>query len=1169
MSEPLHLQSPSGLCVQVNANGSIRRIDHRDILLNLFLGTEIEGGPANLYLRRLGTSIEAIPLLGPRSPAVVRLDAHGLRLVGEWSDLRFQVSLVLATSAPAWVWHVRLENTGSRAVRGDRITALDLALSQYAAVRMNEYYVSQYVDYTPLIHADCGAVLAVRQNLAMDGRHPWAVIGSLGHAVTLATHALQLHGLATRAGKIPPGLQAPALPGKRRQHEHSMAVIQDAALRLAPGETATRGFFAWFEADHAAASSPADLMFVDKALALPEASPPSDGGGGTGAGNDAATLFSARPLLASLDLSDAEVTDLFGSERRHVERDGVHLLSFFTAADRHVVLKAKELRVLRPHGHILRSGDRLVPDEASLTTTTWMAGVFNSLTTQGHVGINRLLSTTRSYLGLLRAGGQRIFVELKDGYRLLDVPSAYEMSPNGCRWIYKHRGGVIEVRVWAPSDRHELNLSVAVHRGSPRRFLLSHHVAINGDDGADAVPVLFAQDENGVVIRPIPECDVGRRFPQGFFRIDADRGTTIERVGGDELLFADGQSRQQPFLTIVTAKTAAASLRLTGHLVSSDDTAEPARAGQGGGATPPGAADFGLPTSGGMEIPQPEARGLKPSSNSEGGADESQAEQFWTRMIGPLKLHPAGSGEAAEDVRRLQEILPWFVHNALIHYLAPRGLEQYSGGGWGTRDVSQGPVEMLLALGRAEPVRDLLLRLFKAQNPDGDWPQWFMFFERDRLLRAPDAHGDIVFWPPLALAQYLLATDDASILDSIVPFFHEDGDDHAEHASIWSHVERALAVISARVIPGTHLPAYGHGDWNDSLQPVDPSMRERLCSSWTATLYFQTITTLAKAWRRVGRVDDALRLEAIAPCIAADLQRLLIVDDTLAGFAYFHPDERIDYLLHPRDGDTGMHYRLLPMIHAIINDLLSPEQAATHVGYIKQHLLGPDGARLFDRPPPYQGGPQRYFQRAESTSFFGRENGLMYMHAHLRYAEAMAHYGDADAFFLALRQANPIGIRTVVAAAQPRQANCYYTSSDAAFADRYEAQSRYDEVKTGAVPLDGGWRVYSSGAGLALRLIHECFLGIRKAKSVLSVDPVLPKRLDGLGAEIEVAGKPVYVAYHIAAVGHGPTSLILNGKALPFERAANPYRCGAAQVAMAAVTALLNDQSNTLHVQLQ
>jgi 1,2-beta-oligoglucan phosphorylase len=155
------------------------------------------------------------------------------------------------------------------------------------------------------------------------------------------------------------------------------------------------------------------------------------------------------------------------------------------------------------------------------------------------------------------------------------------------------------------------------------------------------------------------------------------------------------------------------------------------------------------------------------------------------------------------------------------------------------------------------------------------------------------------------------------------------------------------------------------------------------------------------------------------------------------------------------------------MIHAIINDLLTPEQATMPIGYIKRYLRGPDGARLFDRPPPYRGGPQQYFQRAESSTYFGREIGLMYMHAHLRYAQAMARYGDVEAFFLALCQANPIGIRSVVPAAALRQANCYYSSSDAAFADRYEAMAHYDRVKTGEVALEGGWRIYSSGAGIA------------------------------------------------------------------------------------------------------
>src|SRR5262249_21875125 len=156
--------------------------------------------------------------------------------------------------------------------------------------------------------------------------------------------------------------------------------------------------------------------------------------------------------------------------------------------------------------------------------------------------------------------------------------------------------------------------------------------------------------------------------------------------------------------------------------------------------------------------------------------------------------------------------------------------EQYSGGGWGTRDVCQGPVELLLALDRIEPIRDLLVRVLANQNPDGDWPQWFMFFERQRGMRGGGSHGDIVFWPFGVLAPYLQACGEAALLEESVPFFDSRGTDKAERGTVWEHIRRALALIEKRVIPGTSLAAYGHGDWNDSLQPANPAMRASMCS---------------------------------------------------------------------------------------------------------------------------------------------------------------------------------------------------------------------------------------------------------------------------------------------------------------------------------------------------
>src|SRR5262249_1795642 len=145
---PVRIASPSELAFQVNANGSIRRIDRRDVIVNAFLGNEVEGGPTNLFLRRRGPRIDWTPLLGPRSPGAVRRDERGLDVAGEWEGLRFRVSLRLAASAPAWFWHVAVENGGRRVETIDLLYTQDLALMDYGAVRLNEYYISQYVDHT-------------------------------------------------------------------------------------------------------------------------------------------------------------------------------------------------------------------------------------------------------------------------------------------------------------------------------------------------------------------------------------------------------------------------------------------------------------------------------------------------------------------------------------------------------------------------------------------------------------------------------------------------------------------------------------------------------------------------------------------------------------------------------------------------------------------------------------------------------------------------------------------------------------------------------------------------------------------------------------------------------------------------------------------------------------
>ena len=131
-----------------------------------------------------------------------------------------------------------------------------------------------------------------------------------------------------------------------------------------------------------------------------------------------------------------------------------------------------------------------------------------------------------------------------------------------------------------------------------------------------------------------------------------------------------------------------------------------------------------------------------------------------------------------------------------------------------------------------------------------------------------------------------------------------------------------------------------------------------------------------------------------------------------------------------------------------------------------------------DIPLAYHGGSETIFRRGELAAFFGREIGLMYVHAHLRYAEAMDVLGDRQGYGTRPRRQSDRRHRRVDHASL-RQRNAYLSSSDAAFRDRYEARAEWERVKA------AGWRSTAAGEsierpGIYVALVVQHALGVRR-----------------------------------------------------------------------------------------
>jgi 1,2-beta-oligoglucan phosphorylase len=1114
---------PASLHFRFHPNGRLHSLrSGSDLMINLLFGCPLAGGLYRLYVEvEQAGRRDVVPVIGAGSRADFSADDDQAMWRVEQVDIAIAATLVPDPKQTRWSLEVSLENRGTDSVRWRAFHGLDVGLTSPSAARINEAYASQYIDHKALDHPAFGKVVASRQNLAVNGKHPLLLQACLGGCREFATDARDVFGGAiARSEPLPSCLQAggPPLQGTR-QGESSYVALRSEPVTVPSGEESRCSFVGIYADDHHEPSSAKCLEWLGKNGAKHNALPASDTSftkhGPRSAKGVAFSIFDSPRVVHGEAMDEQELKTMFPGAWDVVERSpGGDLWSFFTGDDaRHVVTLAKEAAMARPHATILRSGRGIYPEPDQMTTTCFAAGVFNSLLSSGHPSFHRLLSYPRESLGLIASSGQRIWIRDQSGWLLLGVPSFFEMGLADVRWCYRLPSRTVEVRVAVDTQQSQCRLDARVVSGPAAEFLITHGL-VGGVNEYDE-PAELEIDHQAAVARVRASADsMFRKLDKtAAFKIAVDAPSVGTEIGGAECL--DGGSPNHAMLVVRTKKVSHFGIGITAESCAGDMT---------------------------------------------GVTDDD-----WSGMATALRLR--GRSDA---VSRLNRCLPWFVHNAMIHFSVPHGIEQYNGGAWGTRDVTQGSVEMLLALGRHKTCRQVLLDVFSHQYEDGhQWPQWFMLDPFGKIQQS-HSHGDIPLWPLKALCDYLEASADFGILDEMVAWTrYEDGSLTDRRSALAEHLEDSLAWLRHNCSPGTALLRYKDGDWDDSLQPAKPEFRERLVSSWTVALCYQVLRRLEEVCRRSGRTLAGL--DGFADDVRRDFHRFLVIDGAVCGFFLFDADSAVagQPLLHPADWLTGIRYRLIPMTRSMLAGLFTPEEAEHHCRLIADHLMAADGARLMDRPPIYRGGVSEIFQRAESSSCFSREIGIMYVHAHLRYIEAMACMGKADAMLEAFNKANPAGLSASVPHALPRQANAYFSSSDAAVATRYEATSRYDEIKSGKMPVEGGWRIYSSGPGIFLNLVLTRMAGIRRHYETVVLDPVLPRSLDGLEVRMPWQDRFLAARFTVESGEHTPRSATLNGTALtPLALSANPYRTGGWLLDAKHFESLLKEGENQLEVTL-
>lgn len=1079
--------------------GDILEASYQNIMLNQWVSNPIDGSLNNLYLRiHEEGKIEAFPLVGIRSNSIVSYTDTSVISQGNVKGIKYKVVFSL-TEQGIWFWDVTLKGEN---VVVDLVYGQDLGLAEKGVVQSNEAFLSQYIDHKVFDDTQKGYVVCSRQNQSQHGLFPYFQQGSLTKASGYSTDGFQFFGLSYKETNEPLVLTKENLANEVYQYEFAYTALQSKRVHLA-GE-AQFVFYCLFKENHTTAIT--ELEFeteVTEAWKLVNAYNQQDA-------VSVKRLKQSTPLgspLQSVSVTHEEIERLY-PERHQEEWEGDMLLSFFTDTHEHVILKEKELVVERPHGHILMTGNNANIREDVLTTTSYMYGIFNSQVVVGNTSFNKMLTNARNALNVTKTSGQRIYVELDGIFRLLTMPSIFELGFNYARWFYKTEDELFVITNFTTLDTPKLQLTVRSASGKSYRYLVTNQVSM----GTNEYETGFKFKADGEVISIFSEenSESAKVYPKLRY--------TLQVTGAEITIKNEQHYTEASLLVVEVSETSEWIMTIQGLLH-------------------------------GEELP--EASILMKEEI------EKYREFYRTVMNGfHLKLN--------ERMEKFNDLAWWYTHNMLVHYSVPHGLEQYGGAAWGTRDVCQGPSEYFLATQKYEAVREIIKTVYSHQyEEDGNWPQWFMFDQYYRIQQE-DSHGDIIVWPLKVLSDYLSITKDFAILNEKIPYTKKGSFVFTEEpVTIFEHVKREISYITSHFIHNTYLSSYGDGDWDDTLQPANANLKKYMVSGWTVALTYQVLNQLSQLLVEVDKAE-AEELQALSRGIEADFNKYMLQTDVLPGFVYMEKPGEVELMLHPTDEKTGVHYRLLPMNRGIISELLTPESAKFHYQIIQENLYHPDGVRLMDRPANYVGGVSNHFKRAEQASNFGREVGLQYVHAHIRFIEAMAKLGKTDEVWKGLEIINPIGIQEVVPNAERRQSNVYFSSSDGKFNTRYEAQEKFEQLRQGAVPVKGGWRIYSSGPGIYMnQLISNC-LGIRLDGEDLIIDPVLSRNLDGLEFQFTVKRQPITFIYHVE--GTTVRRVVINGHEAPVETIGNRYRQTGVKITNKEFNQILTDTDNKIEV---
>lgn len=479
---------------------------------------------------------------------------------------------------------------------------------------------------------------------------------------------------------------------------------------------------------------------------------------------------------------------------------------------------------------------------------------------------------------------------------------------------------------------------------------------------------------------------------------------------------------------------------------------------------------------------------------------------FWRSKLESIQIH---TPDDSFDVM----MNGWFMYQTVACRMWARSGYYQAGGAYGFRDQLQDSMSLLNTW--PEMTRKQILLHASRQFVEGDVQHWW-HVERGKGIRT--RYSDDLLWLAFVTGEYIVKTDDLSILKEQVPFIKgsilEEGEDEKYEEPVQADISASLyehctLAIDRSLKTGPHgLPLMGSGDWNDGMNTIGNKGRgESVWLGWfliSILKKFIPICNMMKDEERAEKYRDAS--EKLLGNIEKEAW-----DGSWYRRAYFDDGKPLGSVLN-----SECMIDSISQSWSVISGVAKPQRMQEAMAAVQKYLVDSNEGIIKLLAPPFDKGDLHpgYIKGYVPGV---RENGGQYTHAATWVVLAFAKLGMGNKAGELFHMLNPINhTRTDI------EYSRYKTEPYVIAADVYAVHPHMGR---------GGWTWYTGAAGWLYKVGLESLMGFVKKGKRLYINPCVPKSWNRFEIEYH-AGKSAYriVVKNPDGISCGVSNISVDGK---------------------------------------